>query len=327
MMRSAFLCLLLAGVLTCGMCGPVRADVFLYAGRDAVYGRIETVKMRQGDSLVEVARRFDIGYNAIVDANPGLDPFSPDRGARVLVPARWLLPDVKHVEGILINLSEYRLYYFYRERPDTFVATFPVAVGDEGWTTPLGEFRVVGRTERPRWTPPPSIRAHDPRLPASMPSGAANPMGSHALRLSRGSVLIHGTNRPFGIGRRVSHGCIHLYPEDIPLLYRSVQKKTRVSIVRQPVKAGSQGGRVYVEVHRDGEFKRGFLEEAKRLLQEKDLTSLTSARKLEEAVRDGKGIPVDVTDRQEPVRGRENAGETQGVDDPAPGLPNPASGY
>lgn len=311
MIRSACLCLWVTGVLIHGMCGPARPDTFLYAGRDAVYGEVETTRARAGDSLIEVARQFDIGYNAIVEANPGLDPYSPGEGAGVVIPAGWLLPDTGHTTGIVVNLSEYRLYYFYTSGRDRFVATFPVSIGDEGWATPLGEFKVAGRAERPHWTPPPSMRTEDPTLPVSMASGIENPMGSHALRLSRASVLIHGTNRPFGIGRRVSHGCIHLYPEDIPLLYAHVQKGTRVNIVRQPVKIGSQGGRVYLQAHRDGEFKGDPFEEATRLLRKKGLAAMVNMERIKAAVHDPTGVPVDVTEVDRPdihVEGTKSAG-------------------
>ena len=140
-----------------------------------------------------------------------------------------------------------RLYQFPRAAGAPMM--FPVGVGSEGWTTPVGTFSVIQKQVNPRWYPPASIRREEPDLPAMVPPGPDNPLGTHALRLSKGSILIHGTDKPFGVGRKASHGCLRLYPEDIPLLFERVPVGTQVTIVREPVKVGVRAGRVYVEVH------------------------------------------------------------------------------
>jgi L,D-transpeptidase ErfK/SrfK len=246
----------------------------------------------EGDSLVELARRYDLGYNEIIAANPGMDPFLPPTGATVTIPGRWILPDVPEQRGIVINLAEMRMYYF-SSQPDRPVNTFPVGIGDEGWETPTGTYRITGKTAHPAWHVPPSIRQQRPELPVVVPPGPDNPLGTHALRLSGGTVMIHGTNRPFSIGRRVSHGCIHLYPEDITVLYRTVGHGTGVTIVQQRVKATRSAERVLVEIH--GVNNTNMHQEAVYLLEKKGLLDQVDIGKMLAALRADTGMPTDIT--------------------------------
>jgi len=255
-------------------------------------GSVSQVAVGTGDSLIELARTYDVGFNEIVAANPEVDPFIPTEGTQVTIPGAWLLPDVPRREGIVINLAEMRLYFF-RSRNSNLVETFPIGIGDEGWDTPTGTYSIIEKTEHPAWYVPPSIRALDQELPKIVPAGPENPLGTHALRLSIRTVLIHGTNRPFGIGRRVSHGCIHLYPEDIKVLFRRVKLGTMVTIIRQQVKATQVDGRVLVEVHLDGD--EDLEQEALALLEKKGLTARVDLAALRAAILAGSGVPTDVT--------------------------------
>ena len=260
----------------------------------SIVGRVVKYEVRGGESLIEIARRFDLGYNEITDANPGVDPFIPEKGRTIDIPTSWVSPEVKpHYNGILINLSENRLYYFFRKGKRRFVMTFPIGIGDKGKETPMGNFRVIKTVKGPSWHVPESIRKEQPWLPKVVKPGSNNPLGSHALRLSSGNVLIHGTNRPWGVGRQVSHGCIRLYPEDIPELYRMVTKGTKVTIVRNPVKVGVSGQRIFVEVHEDG--WKDMYYEALRILKDLKLFDRIDPKRLNIALRDKKGVPVDIT--------------------------------
>jgi L,D-transpeptidase ErfK/SrfK len=172
----------------------------------------------------------------------------------------------------------------------------------EGWATPLGELRVVEKSVDPVWRPTPALRREDPTLPQAVAPGPENPLGSHALRLSTTTILIHGTNRPFGVGRKVSHGCLRLYPEDIARLFALVEVGTPVRIVREPVKVGSRGGRVHVEIHEDAASGVDALADALRLLRGRGLLHRVDGRKLADAVHARSGVPVDVTsDEPEPA--------------------------
>jgi L,D-transpeptidase ErfK/SrfK len=257
-----------------------------------VGGITEIYTIKEGDSLIELARRFDIGYNEIAAVNRGIDKFVPDVGIMAIIPREWILPDVENRRGIVVNLAEMRLYYFH-PRTTELVDTFPVGIGDEGWDTPTGTFRIIEKIANPAWHVPASIRAQKPDLPAVVPPGPDNPLGTHALRLSVGSILIHGTYRPFGIGRRVSHGCIHLYPEDIVRLFEKATIGTKVIIVRQRVKATSVNDRVLVEIHADG--GDGLEREAVNLLKKKGLLSRINLERLKTALSDTLGIPIDIT--------------------------------
>jgi L,D-transpeptidase ErfK/SrfK len=255
-------------------------------------GVARSITVKKGDSLIELARSHDLGYNEIIEANPGIDPFVPVEGTLVTIPAAWLLPDVPKRQGIVINLAEMRLYHFYSRKSER-VETFPVGIGDEGWDTPTGTFRIVQKIVNPAWHVPKSIQKQRPELPKIVPPGPDNPLGTHALRLSNGKILIHGTGRPFGIGRKVSHGCLHLYPEDIVRLYGEVKLGTRVTIIRQPVKATAVNGRVFVEIH--GDEGRKLEQEAINLLVRKHLFARVDVDRLKAALSAKSGKPTDIT--------------------------------
>jgi L,D-transpeptidase ErfK/SrfK len=246
-----------------------------------------------GESLIEIARLYDIGFNEIAAANPNLDPYIPTAGAIALVPTAWILPRAAAPGTVVVNLSEMRLYYIPGAgRPPI---TFPVGVAVEPHATPLGVLRIIEKSVAPTWYPTPAILEEDPTLPAVVPPGPENPLGSHALRLSSRTILIHGTNRPFGVGRKVSHGCIRLYPDDIRRLFRLVEIGTPVAIVREPVKVGLRQGRIYVEIHEDESVAVDPVREAVRLIAERGVLRDVDPRKLAGAIRASRGIPVNIT--------------------------------
>jgi L,D-transpeptidase ErfK/SrfK len=289
-MLTALLLMLISGV------PGAEARVYSYDGAETVVGLSRVYRVKEGESLIEIARRFDLGYNEITDANPGVDPFVPGNDTPVTLPTAWILPDTSSRRGIVINLSELRLYYYFTVKGVRYVRTFPVGIGREGDLTPVGTFRVVEKIVKPAWYVPESIREENPRLPRVVPAGPDNPLGSRALRLSLPTILIHGTNKPWGVGRRVSHGCIRLYPEDIPKLFAMVSWGTSVDIVRQPVKIGIRDGRVFVEVHKSDQGSHAdYFQVAVRLLQSKELLNRVNTRKLYKAVESRNGMPVDIT--------------------------------
>lgn len=234
--------------------GATAATFPLPPGDDALIGELSEVHVQAGETLHDIARRFDVGINEVIAANPGLDPWLPPVGARVVVPAQFLLPQGPR-EGVVVNLPEMRLYYYPPVRPGETprVMTFPIGIGSEGRSMPARTSRIVGKAVDPPWVVPASIRAEHAAegefLPKVVPPGPDNPLGRHALRLDFGSYLIHGTNRPFSIGMRVSHGCIRMYPEDIEKLFPEIPVGTTVRIVDQPYKAGWSRGTLYLEAH------------------------------------------------------------------------------
>jgi len=198
-----------------------------YAAADDAIGMVSEYTVRPDDTLYKIARRFDLGAVELVAANPGINTKPLKAGQNLTLPTRHLLPAVKR-EGIVIDLSVMRLFYFSGTQAPL---TFPVAVGRKGWETRTGITTVVMKRRHPAWVPPDSIRAEDPALPAIVPPGPNNPLGDHALSLGWEGYLIHGTNSPSSIGKRVSHGCIRLYPEDIAVLFAAVKEGTPVTII------------------------------------------------------------------------------------------------
>ncbi|MFZ3135880.1 MAG: L,D-transpeptidase family protein [Thermodesulfovibrionales bacterium] len=282
-------------IAICGFFSPSDAfQIYSYADKNTVIGSVKTHKIKGDESLIEVARRFGIGYNSIVDANPGVDPFIPGSGISITIPTSWILPDMASYDGIIINLSEMRLYLFSKHSAP-IVRTYPIGIGSEGNETPVGVFKITEKVVKPSWYVPESIRKEKPELPRVVPPGPNNPLGSHALRLSAKSVLIHGTNRPFAVGRRASHGCIRMYPEDIPKLFLAVPNRSKVTIIRQPVKVGVSNSRVFIEIHKDEILQMNYFNEAIQLLRKKDLYDSIDKEKMLSALREKKGIPVDIT--------------------------------
>lgn len=215
-------------------------------GYPPVIGRLAARRTLQADTLADIARASGLGYTEIVAANPGVDPWLPGDGTEIVLPTAHILPDAGR-EGIVLNLADQRLYRF--EADGVSVWTAPLGIGDDGWRTPTGATSVVRKARNPTWYVPKSVREDQPELPAVVRPGPDNPLGSHALYLGWPSYLIHGTNKPDGVGRRVSHGCLRLYPEDIAQLHDSSPVGTPVRIVDQEVKAAAVDGQLLVEVH------------------------------------------------------------------------------
>ncbi len=201
---------------------------------------------REEDTLPEVARANDLGYGQLMAVNTGIDPWLPGAGRRIVLPSAYLIP-MSPRPGIVINLAEQRLYYFPANRRT--VETYPIGVGVEADMTPLGTTRVVGKDVRPTWYPPKSIREEKPELPAVVPAGPDNPLGEYAFRLGWPMYRIHGTNKPYGVGRHVSHGCIRLYPEDIKRLFEEVSIGTPVRVIDEPIRLAWVAGELYLAVN------------------------------------------------------------------------------
>ena len=219
------------------------AATFALAPDQVLVGAGDSYVTRKEDTLLDVARNNDLGYSALMTANAGIDPWLPGDGKTVTLPKQFMLPDGPR-KGIVIDIAAQRLWYFPTD--GRTVETYPIGTGDQAGMTPTGTTRVAGKTAHPTWYVPKSIRAEDPTLPAAMPPGPDNPLGDYALRLGWPSYLIHGTNKPYGVGRNVSHGCIHLYPEDIEKLFGEVKIGTPVRVVNNPMHLAWDNGQLYL---------------------------------------------------------------------------------
>lgn len=226
------------------------AEYQLVDGSDLI-GELQIIEARHEDTFVSLARRYDVGFEALRQANPDVDEWLPGEGTRIVIPTQHVLPRAER-RGVVVNLPELRLYYFPDDGSNR-VFTHPISIGRMDWGTPLGRTSVVGKTVDPSWYPPQSIREehaamNDP-LPAVVPPGPDNPLGKHALRLGIAGYLIHGTNKPSGVGMRVTHGCIRMFPEDIEALFNTVNVGLPVQIVNQPFKLGWGSEGLYIEAH------------------------------------------------------------------------------
>jgi L,D-transpeptidase ErfK/SrfK len=219
------------------------------------------------DTLVDVARRNRLGYEELILANPAVDRWLPRAGTTVLLPTRYLLPAAPR-EGIVVNIAEFRLYYYRKatQKTPAVVETYAVSAGREDWQTPNVETTVSRRLKNPAWYPPRTIRdehtADGRKLPAVVPPGPDNPLGPLALKLGiPGGYFIHGTSKPFGVGMSVTHGCLRLYPQDMEALFERVPEGTKVRVVNQPYKTGWKDGVLYVEAHPEPGAAPGALRE------------------------------------------------------------------
>ena len=260
---------------------------------NTVIGASQDYVITKEDTLLDIARNFDLGYNELALAYPDIDPWFPPAEKKITIPTAWVLPPVNK-KGIVINVPELRLYLFFFFKNTRMVKTYPIGIGVLDAPTPLGSFTIIEKTKNPTWYIPLSLQAEYERT--SIPPGPDNPLGAYRLRLSNHEYGIHGTNIPWGIGRLTSHGCIRLYPEDIEELFSLVTVGTPVEIIYEPIKIGFKEGRIFVEVHTDpyNETVDLFLYTAKilftyRIWEEVDLDLLT------QAIEEHTGIPINIT--------------------------------
>ncbi len=263
---------------------------------------------RYEDTLLDIARKFDLGQNEILLANPTVDRWMPGENTRVRIPNQRLLPDTPH-DGLTLNLPEFRLYYYPKPARDQQreVMTHPISIGRQDWDTPLGETRIIAKKRNPTWTPPQSIKeehaAQGDILPDVVPAGPDNPLGLFAMRLGVPGYLIHSTNKPFGVGMRVSHGCIRMYPEDIEKIFPLIKTGTPVYIVSQAIKVGWSGSQLLIEVYPELEGKElsyeQRLEIALNLIEKENNHTLPviNGGALKQALMQSNGIPVVIFQR------------------------------
>ena len=250
--RSAcfIVCAVLAGA-------PAGATVYeLPTDGGAVIGTDEHIKSTYQDTLLDIARRYSLGYEEIIRANPGTDLWIPGEGKDVLLHGQRILPPGPR-DGIVVNIPEHRLYYYPKPKKNEkpVVITFPVSIGKMDWHTPLGQTRVIQKIKHPAWYPPESVRkeheANGDPLPKVVLAGPDNPLGDYAMRLAvgDGAYMIHGTNNPMAVGMAVTHGCIRMYPEDVASLFPLIPVGTKVYLINEPVKTAFADGKLLLEVH------------------------------------------------------------------------------
>ena len=291
---------------------PAKAHAFSLDGTEprTLIGEPRAYTFARGDTLYDVARHLGLGINGITAAFPDLDVWLPEVGATLEFPTFWVLPD-GDPQGIVLNIPEMRLYFFPNRRgARRTVMTYPVGLGRDGWHTPTGRFTITEKTVDPTWVIPETIRAERIRdrgdhRRAIAGGHSTNPLGRYRMRLSLPLYAIHGTNVPWGVGMKVSHGCVRLYPEDIEPLFAIVAVGTPGKIVYQPVKIGARNGEIYVEVHADL-YETGFdyREAAEEKLERNGWFALVDRVRLADALQAKSGVPTRIS-RGKPLPPRE----------------------
>ena len=262
--------------------------------------------IQKRDTLLDIARHYDLGYNELTEAHPDMNPWVPQHGTSLSVPTYWILPSGRS-RGVIVNIPEMRLYYFpsRKKNKERIVITLPVGLGREDWPTPQTRFRVRGKTRNPTWVIPESIKKEriaekgwsEDRIMGGAPD---NPLGKYRIELiltkTKGAYSIHDTNTPWAVGRLVTHGCIRLYPEDIKQFFDIVQIGSPGELVYQPIKMGVRHHRVYAEVHNDiYDLIPNYWEEAQKVMKKGGWAKFVDQSRLARVVQERTGVPVDVT--------------------------------
>jgi L,D-transpeptidase ErfK/SrfK len=270
-------------------------------------GRERTWTTGEEDTLLDVARHFNLGYVEMRAANPEIDAWAPAPDTPMLIPTFRILPRARQ-DGIVVNLAKMRLYYF--RTPGAEPVTFPIGIGRDGLMTPLGDTVITHKVAYPTWRPTPRMRAEHSYLPESVPPGPMNPLGTHALYLGWPEFRIHGSNKPWAIGRRVSSGCVRMYPEDIIRLFEMVPDGTKVTVVEQPLLLAWKGRTLWFEanpsrrqsnqIEIDGEFEPKPSTDAVRAAIAAAAGPAGKGRidwaAVEKAMLERKGVPVIIAD-------------------------------
>lgn len=286
----------------------VATHEFDLAGDQAVIGTLAAVNTEENDTLSDIARHFGLGYNDVTRANPAVQPWTPEPDSLVLLPLQFILPNTPH-QGITLNLANMRLFYYPKNEPGKLY-TYPVGIGRQGWNTPTGTTRIATKKVNPVWNVPASIHQEhaqqgDP-LPSSIGPGPDNPLGFYAMNLGFERYLIHGTNKPYGIGMQVSHGCVQLYPEDIEVLFRKVAVGTPVRIVHQPYLTAWHDNNLYLEANeplskwsRDKtRLKKQLLKKLRQISAKKSVT--VDWGKVDRIIERSDGIPAPILAQSPP---------------------------
>ncbi len=275
-------------------------------GNDMI-GNIYKVAIRKGDTLSEIANHYDVGMAEIKAANPGISAKKLRIGQTILIPKQYILPPPQYRKGIVINIPEARIYYFTSDGQQ--VKTFPVALGREGWRTPVGKTWVIKKEKDPVWNVPESIRLASKEkgkiLPRQVQAGPDNPLGHYAIYLGFAGYLIHGTNDPSSIGKLVSSGCIRMHNRDVEQLFQLVDRGTPVRIIHYPNKVGWENGQLYLESHKPITDEKGIYEKDAITVADAIASAFKEEQKtnvdqtlIDQALQKQSGIPVKISENK-----------------------------
>jgi len=283
---------------------PELTHEYSLADGQTMIGNLATVNTQDKDTLSDIARHFGLGFNDITVANPAISPWAPAPNSKVVLPTQFILPDAPH-NGIVLNLATMRMFFYPKKAKTVF--TYPVGVGRDGWNTPLVLTQIADKIANPSWHVPPSIHkeheAQGDKLPDVVKSGPNNPLGNYAMRLAIPSYLIHGTNKPYGIGMQISHGCIQMYPEDIQVVFKKATVGLPVKIVHQPYLTAWHNDNLYLEAHEPlanwaagkSKLRKQVLKQLRDMAKKKQAT--VDWHKVDEVLNRADGMPTPVLEQ------------------------------
>lgn len=274
----------------------IETEQFSLINKQDIIGQLVAIKTQENDTLPDIARHFALGYNDITIANASIDPWVPATNSQLILPLQFIIPAVNR-KGIILNLASMRLFYFPKNQPN-YVMSYPVGIGRNDWETPTGNTKITEKKKDPVWRVPLSIlkehaKKGDP-LPRIVPAGPDNPLGQYAMRLGIPSYLIHGTNKPYGVGMQISHGCVRLYPENIEDLFKVTPVGTPVKIIDQPYLLGWDNQTLFLEAHQplqknNRSAKKNLFKKLRRIARNK--TILIDWLRVETILKQATGIP------------------------------------
>jgi L,D-transpeptidase ErfK/SrfK len=280
----------------------IETHKFQLTGDQSMIGSLAVMNIRENDTFSDIARHFGLGYNDISVANPTISPWTPLAGSRILLPLQYILPNAPH-NGIVLNLANKRLFYYPKQQPNN-VYTYPVGIGRQGWNTPLGLTSIVAKKANPTWVVPKSIHQEHAEkgdaLPSVVAAGPNNPLGLYAMQLGFPRYLIHGTNKPYGIGMQISHGCVQLYPEDIEVLFKHASEGMPVRIIHQPYMTAWDQNMLYLEANEPlqkwelekHKFKIQLLKQLKAISRKKNVS--VDWKKVDDVINKSNGVPTPI---------------------------------
>lgn len=263
----------------------------------SIVGGERTHVVARGETWTSIGARAGVAPAVLAARNQRTTRSVLRAGESILVDNRHIVPVVPEV-SLVLNLPQRMLFHVV---DGSLRAHYPVAVGLPDWPTPLGPFTIIEREENPTWDVPESIQEEMRRegrpVLTEVPPGPDNPLGRHWLRLSFGSVGLHGTNAPLSIYRVTTHGCVRLHPDDIADLFAHTAVGDAGRIIYEPVLATvTPDGRLYLEVNPDA-YRRvpNMFDLALDVIARAGGVPLADLSRVRDVVRAREGLAVDVT--------------------------------
>lgn len=264
----------------------------LYSLSSEIIGSSNYHIVKRGDTIKKISSMYGVSYNQILNTNPLKDPDKLSPGQKLVISSEKIIPK-KIYNGLIINIPEYSIYHF---KNGILINTYSIAIGKKNWQTPRGRFFVDNKALNPTWRIPPRMARKLKTRNKSVPPGPENPLGKYWIGLSLPHIGIHSTNKPYSIGKALSHGCMRLLPKDAEELFKTLNVGTQGEIIYEPVKVAKKNGKIYIEVHTDVyKLNDDLLPHTIRFLKRERLYNLVDLELVKDALNQKNGIPINIS--------------------------------